>query len=581
MKPYLVKLLIAIALISTVMRITPSLTQVHAAEDSNISDVYVAITDAKSTIEDKDKSDKEKKKAVEDIKAKVNALDIKNNKEGKDVKSKLKDLDHTSSLNKQDNNLSELTKSLIAYENAVSTKDVSGEIKTLKQQVDSKDNKVKDAIKSKNTSELQSINNSLNQIWTSHETSIRNYDEGKYGQIEVNLMQFRVAVQKEPFNAKKADNAWTTFKSSIDTVDQKQSNEESGKYKVTQLNDELDKAIKGIEDNNLTQTDDALSKFVQVWPYVEGKIQTKNGSLYTTIEDKIPYYQSILDNSNKDRVKKGLQEINSDIKDTVGQDSYSFVDVMIIFLREGLEVLLIIMTLTTMTRNVKDTKGTASVIGGGILGLILSITLAVVFIQTLGNNGLLREGMEAVLGIIAVVLMYVVGIWMHRRSSAQRWNEMIQNMYQSAISNGNLLLLGTIGLISVLREGVEVIIFYMGMIGSITTLDFVLGIALAIVILIIFAFLFRFIVKLIPIYYIFRVLSILIFVMAFKMLGVSIQKLQLLGTVPQHSIEDLPTISIIGFYPSVETIVAQLIYIILIIFFVLKNRKDKKETPVK
>lgn len=581
MKHYLVRLLIAMALIFTVMRITPSLAQVHAAEDSNISDVYVAITDAKSTIEDKEKSDKEKKKAVEDIKSKVNALDIKDNKEGKDVKSKLKDLDQTSSLNKQDNNLSELTKSLIAYEDAVSTKDVSGEIKTLKQQVDSKDSKVKDAIKSKNTAELQSINNSLNQIWTSHETSIRNYDEGKYGQIEVNLMQFRVAVQKEPFNAKKADNAWTTFKSSIDTVDQKQSSEESGKYKVTQLNDELDKAIKGIEDNNLTQTDDALSKFVQVWPYVEGKIQTKNGSLYTTIEDKIPYYQSILDNSNKDRVKKGLQEINSDIKDTVGQDSYSFVDVMIIFLREGLEVLLIIMTLTTMTRNVKDTKGTASVIGGGILGLILSITLAVVFIQTLGNNGLLREGMEAVLGIVAVVLMYVVGIWMHRRSSAQRWNEMIQNMYQNAISNGNLLLLGTIGLISVLREGVEVIIFYMGMIGSITTWDFVLGIALAIVILIIFAFLFRFIVKLIPIYYIFRVLSILIFVMAFKMLGVSIQKLQLLGTVPQHSIEGLPTISIIGFYPSVETIVAQLIYIILIVFFVLKNRKDKKETRVK
>ncbi|PTE70122.1 hypothetical protein BUY46_00720 [Staphylococcus devriesei] len=581
MKHYLVRLLIAMALIFTVMRITPSLTQVHAAEDSNISDVYVAITDAKSTIEDKDKSDKEKKKAVEDIKSKVNALDIKDNKEGKDVKSKLKDLDQTSSLNKQDNNLSELTKSLIAYEDAVSTKDVPGEIKTLKQQVDSKDSKVKDAIKGKNTAELQSINNSLNQIWTSHETSIRNYDEGKYGQIEVNLMQFRVAVQKEPFNAKKADNAWTTFKSSIDTVDQKQSSEESGKYKVTQLNDELDKAIKGIEDNNLTQTDDALSKFVQVWPYVEGKIQTKNGSLYTTIEDKIPYYQSILDNSNKDRVKKGLQEINSDIKDTVGQDSYSFVDVMIIFLREGLEVLLIIMTLTTMTRNVKDTKGTASVIGGGILGLILSITLAVVFIQTLGNNGLLREGMEAVLGIVAVVLMYVVGIWMHRRSSAQRWNEMIQNMYQNAISNGNLLLLGTIGLISVLREGVEVIIFYMGMIGSITTWDFVLGIALAIVILIIFAFLFKFIVKLIPIYYIFRVLSILIFVMAFKMLGVSIQKLQLLGTVPQHSIEGLPTISIIGFYPSVETIVAQLIYIILIVFFVLKNRKDKKETRVK
>lgn len=46
---------------------------------------------------------------------------------------------------------------------------------------------------------------------------------------------------------------------------------------------------------------------------------------------------------------------------------------MIIFLREGIEVLLIIMTLTTMTRKVKDVKGTSSVVGGALLGLILSI----------------------------------------------------------------------------------------------------------------------------------------------------------------------------------------------------------------
>ena len=59
------------------------------------------------------------------------------------------------------------------------------------------------AIKSKNRSELESINNSLNQIWTSHETVIRNYDQGKYGTIEVNLMQLRVAVQKDPLDTKK------------------------------------------------------------------------------------------------------------------------------------------------------------------------------------------------------------------------------------------------------------------------------------------------------------------------------------------------------------------------------------------
>ncbi|MFD8017465.1 FTR1 family protein [Staphylococcus warneri] len=569
MKHYLIKIVVILMIGLSIFRFTPA----HA-ESASMSETYVAITDAKSTIADKDKSQSDKAKALKDVKKEIKALKINNDsKEGKQVNSKLKEVEHASSDDAKADKLGELTKALIAYENQQSSKDASGKIKELQQAVDAKDAPMKKAIKDKNHSELQSLNNDLNSIWTSNETVIRNYDDGKYGQIEVNLMQLRVAIQKEPLDTDKVKSAWSTFKNSIDTVDQKQSDSDSDKYKVTQLNEELDKAIAGINDNDLDKADASLSQFVKIWPYVEGKIQTKNSSLYTKIEDKIPYYQSILDQSNKDRVKKGLQELNSEIKDTVGQGEYSFVDIMIIFLREGIEVLLIIMTLTTMTRKVKDVKGTSSVVGGALLGLILSIGLGITFIYTIGNNGLVREGMEAILGIVAVVLMYVVGIWMHRRSNAQRWNEMIQSMYNNAMSNGNLILLGTIGLISVLREGVEVIIFYMGMIGSITTKDFILGIGLAIIILIIFAFAFRFIVKLIPVRFIFRVLSILIFVMTFKMLGVSIQKLQLLGYMPQHSIEGLPTLSWIGFYPSVETIIAQVILIILILGFVLYNRK--------
>lgn len=569
MKHYLIKIVVILMIGLSIFRFTSA----HA-ESASMSETYVAITDAKSTIADKDKSQSDKAKALKDVKKEIKALKINNDsKEGKQVNSKLKEVEHASSDDAKADKLGELTKALIAYENQQSSKDASGKIKELQQAVDAKDAPMKKAIKDKNHSELQSLNNDLNSIWTSNETVIRNYDDGKYGQIEVNLMQLRVAIQKEPLDTDKVKSAWSTFKNSIDTVDQKQSDSDSDKYKVTQLNEELDKAIAGINDNDLDKADASLSQFVKIWPYVEGKIQTKNSSLYTKIEDKIPYYQSILDQSNKDRVKKGLQELNSEIKDTVGQGEYSFVDVMIIFLREGIEVLLIIMTLTTMTRKVKDVKGTSSVVGGALLGLILSIGLGITFIYTIGNNGVVREGMEAILGIVAVVLMYVVGIWMHRRSNAQRWNEMIQSMYNNAMSNGNLILLGTIGLISVLREGVEVIIFYMGMIGSITTKDFILGIGLAIIILIIFAFAFRFIVKLIPVRFIFRVLSILIFVMTFKMLGVSIQKLQLLGYMPQHSIEGLPTLSWIGFYPSVETIIAQVILIILILGFVLYNRK--------
>ena len=52
MKPYLTKLVVVLVLILTVIRIVPA-HQVNAADDSKISGV--AITDAKSTIEDKNK----------------------------------------------------------------------------------------------------------------------------------------------------------------------------------------------------------------------------------------------------------------------------------------------------------------------------------------------------------------------------------------------------------------------------------------------------------------------------------------------------------------------------------------------
>ena len=91
------------------------------------------------------------------------------------------------------------------------------------------------------------------------------------------------------------------------------------------------------------------------------------------ISNKTKLAVLFLDQSNKDRVKDGLNDINNDIKERRSRWLY-ICRCYDYLLREGLEVLLVIMTLTTMTRKVKDNKGTASVIGGSILGLILSIT---------------------------------------------------------------------------------------------------------------------------------------------------------------------------------------------------------------
>ena len=49
-----------------------------AADKPSISDVYVSITDAKSILEDKSKSDKDKKQAIKDIDKQLDTLKIRN-----------------------------------------------------------------------------------------------------------------------------------------------------------------------------------------------------------------------------------------------------------------------------------------------------------------------------------------------------------------------------------------------------------------------------------------------------------------------------------------------------------------------
>ena len=55
----------------SIFRFTPA----HA-ESASMSETYVAITDAKSTIADKDKSQSDKAKALKDVKKEIKALKI-------------------------------------------------------------------------------------------------------------------------------------------------------------------------------------------------------------------------------------------------------------------------------------------------------------------------------------------------------------------------------------------------------------------------------------------------------------------------------------------------------------------------
>ena len=125
--------------------------------------------------------------------------------------------------------------------------------------------------------------------------------------------------------------------------------------------------------------------------------------------------------------------------------------------------------------------------------------------------------------------------------------------------------------LAVFREGAETILFYVGILPRISSFDFVLGISLALLVLIIIAFVMNKASQFFLPHKVFFALTWMIYALAFKMLGVSIHALQLTNMAPNHPVTSLPTIDLLGFYPSWEVLGAQILFLIVIVFVTFKH----------
>jgi len=186
-----------------------------------------------------------------------------------------------------------------------------------------------------------------------------------------------------------------------------------------------------------------------------------------------------------------------------------------------------------------------------------------------------REMLEGIVGIIAVIMMLFVGIWLHSKSSAVAWSQFLKKHTASAVTAGSFISLASLSFLAVFREGAETVLFYAGILPKIELSQFFLGIAIALAILALVAFIILKTSVKLPMHVLFKVFTWLIYFLGFKMLGVSIHALQLTGDISINVLSALPTINVIGFFPTTETLVAHVIYVLIVIASIAWQRKKQ------
>jgi high-affinity iron transporter len=268
----------------------------------------------------------------------------------------------------------------------------------------------------------------------------------------------------------------------------------------------------------------------------------------------------------------------------------TFAACFLILLREGFEAILIVGAIIAYLvksagNDLERKKRTVRpVYVGSVVGILLSFVLAWLLNLLKLANTASQEAIEGVTALLAVVVLYYVSNWMLSKSESDAWNAYIKDKTKTASEKGSHFALAFTAFLAVFREGAEVVLFYQPYMGTDNTSSAIAGFVFGAICLVFVYLLINFMSLRIPLKPFFTGTSILMFLMSISFLGAGIKELMegdIITSITSPSwLQWIPyndVLDVLGIYPILETLIPQLILLVVtIVIFVMTEKKNRK-----
>jgi len=283
-------------------------------------------------------------------------------------------------------------------------------------------------------------------------------------------------------------------------------------------------------------------------------------------------------------LKNQIQEATALVKQGGGRWE-SFLNGLVIIVREGFEAILIIAALVAYLLKSGHADKVRVVYQASGIALLASI-LTAVLIQTLFRvDPRHQETLEGATMLLAVAVLFYVSYWLTSKAESTRWQQYIRKKVQSSLSTGSLVALWGAAFLAVYREGAETVLFYRALLagtgpgGAGAVFG---GLGVGVLALILIFFLLRSGSFRIPIRAFFTITSTLLYYLAFVFAGKGIQELQEAGLIGVTPASWMPTWDVLGLYPTWESLGLQMFLLVaatiaLAYLFLIRARQDKAE----
>ena len=324
----------------------------------------------------------------------------------------------------------------------------------------------------------------------------------------------------------------------------------------------------------------ALSAYLDGVEPVEPTLAARNRPLMREIEAAMGQFRAQLGRNASDtelatqaaQITTLFDRAELVLEDSQTDTTTAFLGSFTILLREGLEALLIVIGMIAFLRKAERPEVLRYVHAGWIGALLAGGVTWAIATYLVGVSGANREVTEGLSALFAAVVLLSVGIWMHQKSLAGRWQQYLHAKMSAALTRRSAIFLFSLSFIAVYREVFETILFFIAMWSEHNGTAIVAGLIAGSASLAAVAYWMLRLSKRLPIGQFFSISSILIAVLAVVLVGKGIAALQEAGWVAQGLVA-VPRIDWLGIYPSWQSLLAQLaVAVIAVIGFLFNMR---------
>ena len=356
----------------------------------------------------------------------------------------------------------------------------------------------------------------------------------------------------------------------------------------------IDAALKYIDESMLASRDGNYEEAerLSTLAYLEGiepienQLRSTDPGLMLRIEEQMGNTRKALSgheplpavNDSLKESRRLIIEAGNTISTTAMSPLLAILMSISILLREGLEAFLVIMVILGIVKASGLSSPMKYIHAGWIVAILSGVIMWVIGGQIIQMHMAQVELMEGIIAFVAVAMLLYIGFWLHSKSEVDKWKAYVTDQVKNISGANSLFGLFALSFFVVFREVFESVLFLSAInieSGGKQENAIIAGVVIALVLVISMAWvLLKFSARL-PIPKLFKISSIVMGVLAVILAGKGIHSFQETGHSSIHGVPLLPRIELLGIFPTIETLAAQIIVLAVVVYIMKSVNKVK------